>query len=291
MLKPPGLLFLGFAAALLAALHAGAFAAFFHFEAGFFLAALLLWQATGILGVSVGYHRLLNHRSFECPRPIKWVLLFLAGLAGQLGPIRWVRVHRFHHAHSDTDLDPHTPRRGFWFAHLAWLFQAGRRGNEPALQEPPADLLADPDCRFFERAYPFLFYGSLAAIGWGWGWAGFLWLGTFRLAVTLHSILSINSVGHVFGRRDFDLPDDSRNLRLWAAFTGGEALHNNHHAHPRSARFACRPWEPDAGWLAIRSLAALGLAWNVRYYDPVTGSLAILRPRPQSIPLPSPAGT
>jgi fatty-acid desaturase len=263
----------------LLSLHTGAAWALLRFDWRYFLASLALWQITAPLGISICYHRYYNHRALELHPALKRVLLFLGCLCGQLGPMRWVRVHRVHHRHAETDLDPHSPRNGFWHAHFGWLLELHRRARIPELHSWPADLLKDKDCVFFEKAYPFIqiaFLLTCYALG---GWDAVLWLGFFRICLTLHSIWSINSFGHGFGYRNFDSHDDSSNLRGWALFTSGEALHNNHHAHPRSARFSAGRGEIDLCWLYIRAFAKLGWAWNIRHYDPETGAMAVLNPR------------
>lgn len=260
-------------------LHGGALWALLRFDWRYLLASLILWQITAPLGISICYHRYYNHRSFEMRRPLKWVLLLLGCLCGQLGPMRWVRVHRVHHRNAETDLDPHSPRNGFWHAHFGWLLELHRRARIPELHSWPADLLKDGDCVFFERAYPFIQAASFLAFYAIGGWDAVLWLGFFRICLTLHSIWSINSLGHSFGYRNFASGDDSTNLKGWALLTAGEALHNNHHAHPRSARFSAKPGERDMCWLIIRGFAALGLAWNIRHFDPEADEMAVLSPR------------
>jgi stearoyl-CoA desaturase (delta-9 desaturase) len=260
-------------------LHGGALWALLRFDWRYFLASIALWQITAPLGISICYHRYYNHRSLELHPALKRTLLFLGCLCGQLGPMRWVRVHRVHHRHAETESDPHSPRHGFWHSHFGWLLELHRRARIPELHSWPADLLEDRDCVFFERAYPYIQVGALAAFYLLGGWDAVLWLGFFRICITLHSIWTINSFAHTFGYRNFDAGDDSTNLRGWALFTAGEALHNNHHAHQRSARFSVLPGEIDLCWLAIRGFAAMGWAWNVRHYDPALKGMAMLNPR------------
>jgi sn-1 stearoyl-lipid 9-desaturase len=269
--------FLGILALML--LHGGAIWALIRFDWHYCLASLLLWQITAPLGISICYHRYYNHKALELHPNLKRVLLFLGCLCGQLGPMRWVRVHRVHHRHAETNLDPHSPRNGFWHAHFGWLLELHRRARIPELHTWPSDLLKDPDCVLFEKAYPFIQIGALIIFYLIGGWDAVLWLGFFRICLTLHSIWTINSFAHTFGYRNFDIDDDSTNLRIWSLFTAGEALHNNHHAHQRSARFSVQANEVDLCWLYIRAFTTLGWAWNVRHYDPASGNMAVLNPR------------
>lgn len=263
----------------LIALHAGALAAPFYFRWDALLWALVAWQATG-LGITVGYHRLLAHRSFETRAPVKWMLLLLAAFTLQQGPLSWVRIHRAHHAHADRDADPHSPLRGFWYGHIGWTFLAHRiAGRSPEVRRVPPDLARDPVVRFFEKAHYPIYFSSLLAIYLLWGWAYFLWVGCFRTVLCLHVTWSVNSFSHGCGYRSHETNDISTNNPWVAAVTAGEGWHNNHHRFPRSARHGLRPGEFDQSWWCIRLLGWLGLAWNIRVADPETGKTRILNPK------------
>lgn len=257
--------FIGFSFLLI--IHIGAVLAVLNFNFTLFISSIIYWQITASLGISVCYHRYCTHKSYEVNRYLKCLLLFCGCLAGQLGPMRWTRVHRVHHNHADEDLDPHSPRHGFVHSHFGWLLQLKRRAKNPHLHKWPKDLLKDTDIVFFEKAFPWIQLSSWVAFYIVAGLDGVLWLGFFRICITLHSIWSINSFGHSLGYTNFKLKDDSRNQLIYALFAAGEPLHNNHHAHPNSAKFSVRPMELDIGWLYIYCFSKMGLMWNVKHYS------------------------
>jgi fatty-acid desaturase len=245
---------------LVALLHAGAIAAVvWFFSVRWLIAAFVAGQFFGIVGISACYHRQLAHRAFEARKPLLFVHLLCGALAGQGGPIAWVRVHRAHHAHPDGELDPHSPRNGLWRAHLGWLLESRRRAAIPELARPPADLLDNPMIVWFERlTFPLLvaMFVALYAAG---GWAAVCWLGCFRIVLTLHTSWAVNSFGHRFGYRNFDTADDSRNSVVLSVLAAGEAYHNNHHRFPRSARIGLRWFEFDSAWWYLAAMRRLGL--------------------------------
>jgi len=244
----------------------------------------LLYMLTGF-GVTVGFHRLFTHRSFKA-RPAVRAILAVLGSAAIEGPvISWVADHRKHHAFSDLPGDPHSPHvdhgvgwrgalRGLLHAHVGWLFRHDQRG---ARARYAPDLLADPVIRFVDRTFVlWAFAGFGAAFGLGAaiggslaaGLTALLWGGAVRLLVLHHLTYSINSICHVFGRRTFATPDQSRNVFWLALPTFGEAWHNNHHAFPTSARHGLGRWQLDPSAWVIRGLEASGLVWGVVRVSP-----------------------
>ncbi len=228
------------------------------------VAAFLYWVAVG-LGISMGYHRLHTHRGFNTPRWFEYFLATCATLTLEGGPIFWVATHRLHHRYSDQENDPHSPRvSGFW-AHLGWIiFGEASHNNTSRMSKYAPDLAKDPFYRWLTTYHwvPLTVLGfALLAIG-GWGmvnWAIFL-----RVVVGLHSTWAINSVTHMWGSRRFATRDDSRNSWWVALFTFGEGWHNNHHAHPTSARHGLAWYEFDPTWLLLKVLGAVGLVWDVK---------------------------
>jgi stearoyl-CoA desaturase (delta-9 desaturase) len=228
-----------------------------------------LYLAAGF-GVTMGYHRLLTHRSFQTPRLVEYALATLGCLASQGGPLQWVAVHRIHHQHSDAEGDPHSPRDGLWWAHLLWWMP-----HVPALGDPAryrryvADLAGDPVHRFLQRCHvllPLALAGLLFGVGQVWGGVGLSWLvwGMFvRTALLYHATWLVNSATHVWGYRTYATRDRSTNLWWVALVTLGEGWHNNHHAFPRSARHGLRWWEFDPTYCLIRLLSLVGLARSV----------------------------
>jgi stearoyl-CoA desaturase (Delta-9 desaturase) len=240
---------------------------------------------TTALGVTVGFHRYLTHRSFATSPPLRAVLAVL-GSAAIEGPVTaWVADHRKHHRFSDREGDPHSPHvgheggwrgalKGLLHAHVGWLFIHTQRGSK---ERYVPDLLRDPVVRFVDRSFVLWALGGLAlsfglgvAIGGSVaaGLTGLLWGGGVRMLVVHHVTYSINSLCHFFGRRRFATGDHSRNL-LWLALPSfGESWHNNHHAFPTSAIHGLRRWELDVSGLFIRGLEKLGLVWDVVRVDP-----------------------
>jgi stearoyl-CoA desaturase (delta-9 desaturase) len=244
----------------------------------------VLYVLTG-LGVTVGFHRHLTHRSFKA-RPAVRAVLAVLGSAAIEGPvISWVADHRKHHAFADRPGDPHSPHvdhgigwsgalRGLLHAHVGWLFVHDQRGSR-ARYAP--DLLADPVIRFVDRLFVVWALGGLAvAFGLGVaiggtvaaGLTGLLWGGGVRLFVLHHATYSINSICHVFGRRSFSTTDESRNVFWLALPSFGESWHNNHHAFPTSARHGLGRGQLDVSAMVIRGLERCGLAWDVVRVSP-----------------------
>ena len=237
------------------------------------------------LGVTVGFHRLLTHRSFETTRWMRFLFGVLGSAAIEGPAIAWVADHRKHHAFSDREGDPHSPHVGHGVglrgalcglahAHVGWLFIHTQRG---AKRRYAPDLLADPIVCLVDRTFVvWAALGLAAAFGLGVaighslaaGVTGLLWGGAVRVLVVHHVTYSVNSLCHFFGRRRFATGDESRNL-LWLAVPSfGEAWHNNHHAFPTSAAHGLRRFEVDPSALVIRGLEKLGLAWNVVRISP-----------------------
>lgn len=249
----------------LIALHLGAFAALFFFDLRAAVLALALWVITGMLGITVGYHRLLNHNAFST---YPWVRRFhavCASFALQQGPLDWVRVHRAHHANADTDRDPHTQRHGFWYGHMGWPFLSFETlGRSKLLKVVPQDLAQDPWMVFLNRFHLHIVVASLIGL-YAWGGLPFLlWAGCFRIVFVMHVTWAVNSLGHRYGYTSYELEDLSTNNWFVAMLTFGEGWHNNHHRFPTSARQGLTPWEVDLSWYWISFLQKIGLAWDVQ---------------------------
>ena len=238
------------------------------------------WYATG-LGITVGFHRLLAHRSFETARPVRYFWMGLGSLAIQGSPLMWCAVHRRHHQCSDKPGDPHSPHlhdggvwqviRGFFHSHTGWLYSP--YWSDPSLKRFIPDLMADKPAVAIDRFYYLWVAISLAIptvigglVTWSWQGAGtaFLWGGLVRVFVTHHITWSINSVCHVFGKQDYQAGDASRNNVVFGFLAHGEGWHNNHHAFPNSARHGLKWWQFDLSWVLIRLMERLRLAWDVK---------------------------
>src|SRR3954467_7925708 len=258
---------------------------------------LLVWQdiliffATLIpfgFGITIGFHRLFTHRAFKTSAPMRLLWAVLGSMALEGPVIEWVAYHRRHHRFSDVEGDPHSPHvghgegwrgalRGLFYAHVGWVVFS----DEPANEEHYAkDLMKDPLVRFIDKTFllwavlvgfalPFGLGVALTGTVYG-GLTGLLWGGAVRVLVVHHVTFSINSLCHFFGKRRFDVDDESRNLAWLAPFTFGEAWHNNHHAFPTSARHGLYGWERllDPSGMVIDGLERIGLAWDVVRISP-----------------------
>ena len=240
------------------------------------LAIMVAMYLVSALGVTVGFHRLLTHRAFQAHKATQYGLAVAGSMAVQGPVIDWVADHRKHHAHTDTEGDPHSPHvghgsglAGLWHAHVGWLFdangQADRRKYAP-------DLIDDAGMRWISSrflawvalslALPFALGLALTGTLVG-GLTGLLWGGLVRVFFVHHVTWSINSICHFHGARRFAVDDQSRNVWWLSLASLGEAWHHNHHAFPRSAFHGLRWWELDPSGLVIRTMRRLGLAWNV----------------------------
>jgi stearoyl-CoA desaturase (delta-9 desaturase) len=236
------------------------------------------------VGVTVGFHRLFTHRSFQAAPAVRATLAILGSAAAEGAVIEWVSTHRQHHQFSDEEGDPHSPHvghgsgflgalRGLFHAHVGWVFGDPERADENRYAK---DLMADPMMRLLNKtfllwvllgiAFPFGLGVALTGSVIG-GLTGMLWGGAVRIFVLHHTTFSINSLCHFFGRKRFDTGDESRNLAWLAPFTLGEAWHNNHHAFPTSARHGLERWQLDPSAGIIWALERLGLVWDVVRID------------------------
>ena len=262
--------------------------------AAFIAAVLLLWNTLvdwsdlAVLavmyvicgfGVTVGFHRMLTHRSFQTYKPVQYLYGILGSMAVQGPVIAWVADHRKHHAHTDVEGDPHSPHghgsglkgalHGLWYAHMGWLFD---RQGQAAYEKYARDLVEDRGFRIINALFP-LWVAIGIAIPAGIGWAvdgtlaaaatAALWGGPVRIFLLHHVTWSINSVCHFFGSRRFEVDDHSTNVFWLAPLSFGESWHHNHHAFPRSAVHGLRWWEVDPTAWVIKAMKATRLAWNV----------------------------
>jgi stearoyl-CoA desaturase (delta-9 desaturase) len=259
---------------------------------GVLAAIVLLWQravdATDLailagmylvtgLGVTVGFHRLLTHRSFQTHAWLERLFAVLGSLSVQGSVLDWVADHRKHHAHTDREGDPHSPHvghtsglRGLLYAHVGWLLNTQGQAD---WKRYASELYEDPAMRRIGKRFPLFVLLSLAiptAAGFvlhgfslGGAVRGYVWGGLVRIFLVHHATWSVNSVCHFFGRRRFALDDHSTNVGWLALFSLGESWHHNHHAFPRSAYHGLRRSELDLSGALITVLQRLGLAWNV----------------------------
>ncbi|MBV8432988.1 MAG: fatty acid desaturase [Candidatus Eremiobacteraeota bacterium] len=251
----------------LAVVHIGALAAFSPtFFAWPVLAVVaILAYATGVLGITLCYHRTLTHRSLRLRKPLEYALALCGTLAMQGDPIEWVATHRKHHAHADKEGDPHSIHLGFKWAHMDWLY----RHNEHLLSETEIrkfapDLCADPFYRALRwLSLPLQFALGLVLLAIG-GWAWVVWGIFVRLVICYHSTWLVNSAAHMMGYRSYATSDQSTNCWWVALMSFGEGWHNNHHAFPFSARHGLRWFEIDVTWWHVKLLGFLRLADRIK---------------------------
>jgi stearoyl-CoA desaturase (Delta-9 desaturase) len=243
------------------------------------LGLLLGMYVVTVIGITVGFHRLFVHRSFETYAWVKWIWAVLGSMAVQ-GPLfQWVALHRRHHQFSDTPDDPHSPRheghgvlgllKGFWHAHIGWFFTP----DPPNLHRYVADLGQSRALRVTSRLFPVwvalgllipAVLGGVITLSWVGVLTGLIWGGLVRIFLVHHVTWSVNSACHLWGRQPFRCNDDSRNNLIFGILALGEGWHNTHHAFPTSARHGLRWWQIDVSYYVIRALAWMHLAWDVK---------------------------
>ncbi len=234
--------------------------------------SVVMAYATG-LGITAGYHRLYSHKAFEATGPVRWLLVLFGGASFEGSCWEWSLDHRDHHRHIDGDMDPYNINKGFWYAHILWLFKKDPTKKE---RQKGPDLWKDPLIRFQHRFYiplaitfTFLLPMGIAAL-WGDWFGGLFVAGLLRLVLNQHFTFAINSVCHVFGKQTYSDSHSARDNWFTALFTYGEGYHNYHHEFPSDYRNGIRffDWDPTK-WL-IRGLSFMGLAKNLRRVDAET---------------------
>jgi stearoyl-CoA desaturase (delta-9 desaturase) len=245
--------------------HLGAIAALFMFSWRNVLISMALYWITVGWGISLGYHRLHTHRSYKVPLWMEYFFAVCGTLTLEGGPIFWVATHRIHHQKSDQPGDPHSPHDGAWWAHMGWILFGETNHNNTRMMSKYAPDLAKHKFYIWLNNWhwvPMVALGViLLAIG---GWPLMFWGVFLRVVVGLHATWLVNSATHMWGTRRFDTRDDSRNSWWVALMTFGEGWHNNHHAHPTSARHGLAWYEFDISWITLTMLKALGIAKQVR---------------------------
>jgi fatty-acid desaturase len=251
--------------------HLGALCAFipgtFHWSS--LVVLVVLYYVTGAWGITLGFHRLLTHRSLKVAKPIEYATAILGVLALQGGPIDWIATHRAHHAHTDKEGDPHDINRGLLWSHMEWLYRPNNALLSPAEQARLApDLAGSRFYQFLEKTYLYwtIALGLLLLALGGWSWV--IWGIFVRIVVTYHITWLVNSAAHYSGYQSYRTGDKSTNNWWVALLAWGEGWHNNHHAFPFSARHGLRWFEFDATWWTIKALAWLKLARDIKLPTP-----------------------
>lgn len=244
------------------ALHLGCLAVFFVPATALDLALCCALYLVRMFGITAGYHRYFSHRSYKTSRAFQFVLAWLGCTAMQKGPLWWAATHRLHHRYSDTPQDPHSPVvRGFWWSHVGWVLS-------PAYEETDMQVVHDwaqfPELCWLNRNHwvPGLVLAVLCfLVG---GWRGLVWGYVVSTVLLYHAVFAVNSLCHLFGRRRYATPDQSRN-NVWVALaTFGEGWHNNHHHYQSSTNQGFFWWEIDVSYYLIKLLGCVGLVWGIR---------------------------
>lgn len=252
-------------ASVLAATHVAACAAPFCFSWANLGAMCIGWVITGMLGITLSYHRQLAHKSFTTPKWLEYVFAYCGVLAVQGDPIEWVSSHRYHHLHCDTPADPHTPYEGFWWSHCGWFLDNKATNERVGDRSNASDMIDQPFYRWLQKTYAWHVAGSAAltfAIG---GWQGFVWTWALRVCVVHHITWFVNSACHVWGNQQYNTGDLSRNNWWVGILAFGEGWHNNHHAFEFSCRHGLEWYQFDPTWYTIKTLEFFGLASKLKY--------------------------
>lgn len=243
------------------AIHVLALAAFFVEATGPALALGAGLFVLRMFGITAGYHRYFAHRTYKTSRWFQFLLALIGCCAAQRGPLWWSANHRNHHRHADTDVDPHSPVRGFFWSHLGWILYQSPDEPGPARVR---DWVRYPELRWLDRLQwvpPSCLLMLCYAIA---GWSGLVWGFLVSTVLLYHATFLVNSVCHLFGTRRYSTIDGSRNNAVVALLTMGEGWHNNHHRYPHSARQGFRWWEIDISYYVLCLLGLFGLVWDLR---------------------------
>jgi fatty-acid desaturase len=253
--------------------HVGCLVAPFFFSWTALGVCIFLHWLTCSIGICLGYHRYLAHKSMKLKAPAEFAVMVCGAISGEGSPLTWAATHRIHHQKSDQKGDPHSPLESVWWSHILWLFVARKKEDSDLMfRKYIPELLDNRMLMFFERTYPLWLWGTgLLLMGLGYaidGWFGAIsmvtWAMCVRMTVAYHSTWFVNSATHLWGYRNYETRDHSRNLWWVALVAYGEGWHNNHHAHPSVAPAGHHWWEIDMTWWSIKALKFVGQAYDVR---------------------------
>lgn len=251
----------------MALVHVMAIPALFTFSWENFWVCFVLYMLTGCIGVTLGFHRLLTHRSFSAPRWLERFLGFCGTLSMQGGPGEWVAHHRMHHSFTDKTYDPHNARLGFWHSHMGWLLKVIPEFDASEnLKRYARDIYRDPFLRFLSDTKVGVYLQILLALTlWAIGGIEWVYWGVFlRLVIVYHVTWFVNSATHKYGYKNYEIDDLSKNCWWVGILAFGEGWHNNHHAFPSAARAGHKWWEFDLTFMIIRVLALFGIISDIK---------------------------
>ncbi|XP_010535145.1 PREDICTED: palmitoyl-monogalactosyldiacylglycerol delta-7 desaturase, chloroplastic-like [Tarenaya hassleriana] len=251
-------------AAVVVAMHVLSLFAPFQFNWSAFWVAFGLYVVTGLLGITLSFHRNLSHKSFKLAKWLEYLCAYCGTQALQGNPIDWVRTHRYHHQFCDSEGDPHSPTEGFWFSHMSWLFDSDLVAERCGGAINVGDLEKQPFYQFLRSTYilhPVFLASILYSLG---GFPFVVWGMGVRVIWVYHITWLVNSACHVWGKQAWKTGDLSRNNWWVAVLSFGEGWHNNHHAFEFSARAGLEWWQVDMTWYLVRFLQTVGLATDVK---------------------------
>ncbi len=227
-----------------------------------------------MFAITAFYHRYFSHKSFKTSRFMQALFAVVGATATQRGPLWWAAHHRHHHLNADTEADTHSPEHGFWHSHMGWFLQSK---NFATRHEYIKDLNPYPELRWIDRfdiVFPIIYMSLLYGLG-TWlavinpelqtsGLQFLVWGYVVSTVLLAHVTYAINSLAHVFGRRDFNTGDNSRNSFVLAILTLGEGWHNNHHCATGSVRQGFRWWQIDISFYLLWLMSKAGLIWDLK---------------------------
>eukprot|EP00879_Flechtneria_rotunda_P014913 GHRR01015583.1.p1 GENE.GHRR01015583.1~~GHRR01015583.1.p1 ORF type:complete len:384 (+),score=68.88 GHRR01015583.1:424-1575(+) len=226
---------------------------------------MFTWSLMHAIGICFSYHRQLTHRSFKTPKWLEYLAAWLGSQAAQGDPIEWVSNHRYHHLHTDTPLDPHSPYEGFWWSHMGWFANQQAACERPTLDHSNVtDLTCQPFYKFLQATWFWQLIARHLITQAFFGTEAVCWTLAFPIVWGWHVTFLVNSAAHLWGYQIYETGDLSRNNWWVALLTAGEGWHNAHHAFPFSARHGLEWYEVDLTYMVVCLLQAVGLAWDVQ---------------------------
>ncbi|WP_151959964.1 acyl-CoA desaturase [Acinetobacter bereziniae] len=235
---------------------------------------MLLFYLIRMFSITAFFHRYLSHKTFQTSRIVQFVFVLIGTMSAQRGPLWWAAHHRYHHRFTDTEHDPHSSTYGFWYSHLGWFLNDY---NFATRKEVVKDWLKYPELVWLDRfsliivlltavsiyalgewlavVYPSLATSGLQLLVWGF---------VVSTVLLIHATLCINSLAHLYGSRDFETEDQSRNNLFLSIITLGEGWHNNHHYYAGSARQGFYWWQIDITYYLLKMMSWIGLVWGLK---------------------------
>ncbi|MGN5763243.1 acyl-CoA desaturase [Acinetobacter calcoaceticus] len=259
-------------------LHLACFAVFWVGISWFAVIFMLTFYLVRMFAITAFFHRYLSHKTFQTSRPVQFIFLLLGTMSAQRGPLWWAAHHRYHHRFTDTAQDPHSSTHGFWYSHIGWFLN---EQNVSTRKDAIKDWLKFPEIVWLDRfslpvvlitAFIIYLLGEWVAVSHpGFGTSGpqlLVWGFVVSTVLLIHATLCINSLAHLYGSRDFDTPDNSRNNLFLSILTLGEGWHNNHHYYAGSARQGFFWWQIDMTYYGLKLMSWCGLVWGIKPVPP-----------------------